>query len=62
MDARPHVIERAYQIARTGVCLTIAEIERHLKSEGYDGVDTHLADKELRRELLLLCRTARPRR
>jgi hypothetical protein len=36
------IIERAYELARTGRCRTMDELRRQLIRDGYDGVSVHL--------------------
>ncbi len=55
----PSIIERAFELARTGECGSIDDIRRRLKAEQYSQVDAHLAGTSVRRQLLDLCREAR---
>lgn len=58
------VIERAYELARSGRCLNVAEVSSRLKQERYESVEAHLAGPSIRRELRRICseaaKTARP--
>ena len=54
-----NVIERAYQLARTGEFAKVEHIERRLTREGYTAVADHLGGKMMRRELNEMMRTAR---
>jgi hypothetical protein len=36
MDPNKTIMERAFELARSGECKTIKEIQRQLKREGYD--------------------------
>jgi hypothetical protein len=55
----PSIIERAFELARSGEYATIDDIRKRLKSERYSQVDAHLAGISVRRQLLDLCREAR---
>jgi hypothetical protein len=54
MEANKSSLERAFDLARSGTCLTIADIGRGLKSEGYSVAD--LEGRSLRRQLKELIR------
>ena len=54
-----NILERAFELARTGECGSIDDIRRRLKTERYSQVDAHLSGATLRRQLLDLCREAR---
>lgn len=47
-------VERAYQLAATPRCRTLADLAILLKREGYSGVDEHLRGASLRRALRAL--------
>ena len=49
-----NIIERAFEIARSGISPNLEDIRRRLKSEGYDGVDAHLGGSSIKRELIRL--------
>jgi hypothetical protein len=55
---RPTVIERAYQLARSGQCGGIGDVRSRLMSEGYLDTLPQLAGAGLKRELSRLCREA----
>ncbi|GGE75050.1 hypothetical protein GCM10011404_04470 [Sphingomonas prati] len=59
MTTQPHIIERAYQIARLGKCRDVDDISRTLMREGYDGVSQHLSGKGFRQTLRHLLADAR---
>ena len=44
-------VERAFDLARTGSVRSIDDIRRTLKKEGCDGVDSHLASHNLKKQL-----------
>jgi hypothetical protein len=53
---RPNLVERAYELAKSGKFATVDEVARQLKIEGYSGVVAHLDDHtSLRRDLKTLC-------
>jgi hypothetical protein len=54
-----NLIERAYQLARTGDFAKLEHIERKLTREGYTAVADHLSGRMLRRELNDMMRAAR---
>lgn len=54
-----HILERAFDLAKSGNCSTIDDIRRQLKAEHYAQVDAHLAGATVRRQLLDLCKEAR---
>jgi hypothetical protein len=55
----PTTIERAFTLARSGTCASVAEIRSRLKSERFDQVEAHLAGPSLNRQLRALCEDAR---
>jgi hypothetical protein len=56
MFYRPTIVERAYELARTGTVKNIERLIRQLKREAYEFVDERF-DKSpsLRRDLKFLC-------
>ena len=52
---RTPIIERAYELAKSGRCKDVREIERHLKAEGYRGFYADMAGPSLRKTLRNLC-------
>ncbi|HEU4969408.1 hypothetical protein [Sphingomonas sp.] len=44
-------IERAFTLAETGSCRTVADIRSQLKKEQRDSVDAHLAGSVIQRQL-----------
>ena len=55
-----HIIERSYQLARSGECAGIEEIRRRLRAEGYADATAQLtASRSLRKDLTRLCLQAR---
>ena len=49
------IIERAYQLARSGTCPTVVELRAHLREEGYTQVDDFIAGRTLLSDLKRLC-------
>ena len=52
-------VERAFEIARSGASLSIEDLKRRLKREGYDSVDAHLTGASIKRELTKLIKGSR---
>jgi hypothetical protein len=59
MDTSRGIVERAYQIARTGRAASVDDIKAILKSEGYFNVAGQLAGPVLLKALRDLCIAAR---
>jgi hypothetical protein len=53
------IIQRAYQIARSGAAASYDDIVARLKQEGYGNVTNELCGPVLRKELRGLCAAAR---
>lgn len=47
-------VERAFELARSGTCLSMEDIRRRLKAEGYENTQAHLAGSAIRKQLLEL--------
>lgn len=62
MSSQPTTIERAYELARSGTCTNITDIEKALKREGFSSVEAHLHGSSIRSGLRQLCAEARKRR
>lgn len=58
MSSPPPILERAYELARSGACRTLSELKTKLAAEGYAGVNTQLYGKSLNDDLRRLCREA----
>ena len=52
------IIGRAYQLAKSGDCHDIKDVERRLRAEHFDAVLQHLNSPTLRRELMALVRAS----
>jgi hypothetical protein len=59
MTTRRTVLERAYDLAKTGDCAGVAEIKACLKAEGYRAVDAELYGRAVSTALRSLCAAAR---
>ena len=42
MTFRPTTIERAYQLAESGVCRTVGDVKKQLAAEGFVGIQDQL--------------------
>lgn len=56
----PSLIERAYELARSGECLGLSDLRKRLRAEGYGHIESHLSGLGLRRELTALIEAASP--
>ena len=54
------VLERAFELARSGRCPNLDDLRRQLQQEGYHGVEEHLRGTMLRRQLRALIQNAGP--
>ena len=57
---RPSIIERAFDLARSGRFASVGDIGRQLQRENYEAVLSHLSGTSLRRQLKELIRRAEP--
>lgn len=60
MPMKIGLVERAFQIARTGLCSSCDEISERLRREGYIEVEEHFFSPKLRRQLTAICRGCTP--
>lgn len=51
MSPSVSTVERALELARSGICRSVDDIRRALKSEGYEAVDSHLQGSSLTKQL-----------
>jgi hypothetical protein len=51
-------IERAFNLARSGQCRSVAEIVRRLPEEDRAALEEHLSAPSARREMILICSDA----
>ncbi|QPQ54239.1 hypothetical protein IC614_07655 [Allosphingosinicella flava] len=59
MTSSPTTLERAFALARSGECASVADIRARLKQERHDQVEAHLAGAAINRQLRALCGEAR---
>jgi len=59
MQPQIPIIERAYQLARSGTCATVSEIKAMLKAEGYAYIEHELAGPALHASLRAACVASR---
>ena len=55
---RSAAVERAFILARSGRCRSVAEVIRQLPDDDRAEVDAHLRLPDARRELILICSDA----
>jgi hypothetical protein len=60
MNERP-ILERAFELARSGAFTEVKALDRALAAEGYARNDPHTHSPTARRQLKRLCREARAR-
>jgi hypothetical protein len=58
MPVRPSLLERAFELARSGEHSRCATIARRLSLEGYEQVNNHFTSNLLRKQLLAACHSA----
>jgi len=51
-------IDRAFELAKSGLYRSVSEVIRHLAPEDRPAVEAHLAQPAARRELILICSNA----
>ncbi len=51
-------IDRAFELARSGLYRSVSEVIRHLPAQDRPTVEAHLAQPAARRELILVCSNA----
>ena len=61
MTHRPTTIERAYELATTFDCRTVAEIKAKLKTEGYSDINGQLYGPSISKSLRQHCDASRPK-
>ena len=54
----PGIIERAYQLARSGEFRTMTDLKRRLSQEGYDSIPAHLGGRLTRSQLAQMMKHA----
>ncbi len=53
------ILERAFELARSGSCASTGDIKQRLKKEGFGQVEDHLSPPSISRQLRNLCVEAR---
>lgn len=54
---RTHVVERAYQLARSPDCLNTGDVVKALSGEGYSGAEiSHFQGSSIRADLNRICK------
>lgn len=56
--AESSAIDRAFDLAKSGLYRSVSEVIRHLSPEDRPAVEAHLAQPAARRELILTCSNA----
>ncbi len=57
MSDRRTTLERAYELARSGECVSLTAVKARLKAEGYHDADRQLYGPALGKALRQLCET-----
>lgn len=57
-DEELAAVERAFSLARSGQCRSVAEVIRRLPEEDGPAIEAHLSAPTARRELILICSDA----
>jgi hypothetical protein len=52
-------VERAFELARSGECLSVGDIRKRLKAENCEAVEAQLAGRAIQRALAALCLAAK---
>jgi len=58
MNERLTTLERAFQLAKSGECASVAQIRERLKKEGYSDWQSHTKGPSIRAQLNALCAAA----
>jgi len=61
LNDRP-ILERAFELARSGTFTDVKSLDRALAAEGYARSDPHTRSPTARKQLRRLCREAKARR
>jgi hypothetical protein len=59
-DNSATIVERAFELARSGSVANMMELERALKSEGFAAPHDHFMGTSLRKQLRTLMKAAQP--
>ena len=49
-------VERAFELARSGICRNVEDIRKQLRREGYSDIMSHLSGPAIRKQLADLIR------
>ena len=60
MEERPSVVERAFQIAKSGSAANIAELRRQLVADGYANAEQMLGNRSLALQVTRMITEANP--
>ena len=55
---RNKAIDRAFDLAKSGLYRSVSEVIRHLPPEDRPAVEAHLAQPDARRQLIVMCSNA----
>jgi hypothetical protein len=58
MDERTTALERAFQLAKSGTCVSVPDLRKRLKAEGYSV--NQVTGRTLNKQLVALIQSARP--
>lgn len=58
MNERLTTLERAFQLAKSGDCVSITQVREKLKKEGYSDWQSHTKGPSIRAQLNALCAEA----
>lgn len=61
MQERPSVVERAFQIAKSGSAANVADLCRQLLADGYDNAEQMLGSRSLAMKVTRMITEANPR-
>jgi hypothetical protein len=57
MDEKPTALERAFQLAKSGTCVSVPDLRKQLKAEGYS--TNQIVGPTLNKQLMALIHLAR---
>ena len=57
MNEKPSTLERAFQLAKSGICVSVPDLRRRLKAEGY--LINQVTGPTLNKQLVALIQSAR---
>ena len=59
MALQTPIVERAFELASSGLYANVTEVQRALKTEGYTNIMGHTEPRTVRRQLANLCTESR---